>query len=146
MHLTAISHGMTALLCIGETKGQKHYDIQDEILSMQLKIALSSIKGTDAEKLLWIAYEPVWAIGVNGSPISKSYAAKRHKHIRSVLIDLFGEETGCNIPVLYGGSVNIDNARILLSDPNINGLFVGRSAWDAENFNKMLRCILEEKQ
>lgn len=139
----AIRHGMTALLCIGETKEQKDCNIQDEILSIQLKTALSSIKSTDADKLLWIAYEPVWAIGVNGTPISKSYATKRHKHIRSVLVDILGEETGCSIPVLYGGSVNMDNARILLSDPNINGLFVGRSAWEAKNFNKMLRHILE---
>lgn len=139
----AICHGMTALLCIGETKEQKDYDIQDDILSMQLKVGLNSIKSTDAEKLLWIAYEPVWAIGVNGTPISKSYAAKRHKHIRKVLIDLFGEETGSNIPVLYGGSVNNDNARILMEDPNINGLFVGRSAWEAKNFNKLLRAVLD---
>lgn len=138
-----IKHGMTALLCIGETKEQKDYDIQDEILSVQLKIALSSIKSTDAEKLLWIAYEPVWAIGVNGTPISKSYAAERHKHIRSVLIDILGEKTGRSIPVLYGGSVNMDNASILMSDPNIDGLFVGRSAWDAGNFNKILRHVLE---
>ena len=140
----SIRHGMTALLCIGETKEQKAYNIQDEILSMQLKVGLSSIKSTDAEKLLWIAYEPVWAIGVNGTPISMSYAAERHKHIRSVLIDLFGEEIGCNIPVLYGGSVNMDNARPLMSDPNINGLFVGRSAWEAGNYYKMLKWVLEK--
>lgn len=138
----AINHGMTALLCIGETNEQKDYGIQDEVLSMQLKIGLHSITGSEAAKALWIAYEPVWAIGVNGVPISKSYAQDRHAHIRKVLIDLFGEETGSRIPVLYGGSVNMDNALLLMSDPNINGLFVGRSAWEAANFNKMLRSIL----
>lgn len=140
---SAISHGMTALLCIGETREHKDYGVQDEILSMQLKIGLHSINNPDAAKALWIAYEPVWAIGVNGTPICKNYAADRHAHIRNVLIELFGEETGTNIPVLYGGSVNMDNAHLLMTDPNINGLFVGRSAWDADNFNKMLRGILK---
>jgi len=139
----AIRHEMTALLCIGETKEQKDYGIQDDILSMQLKIGLNSVSKDDAKKLLWIAYEPVWAIGVKGTPITLDYATDRLKHIRSVLIELFGEETGCSIPVLYGGSVNMDNARMLMADQNINGLFVGRSAWEAGNFNKMLRSILE---
>lgn len=137
----AIGYNMTSLLCIGETLGQKEYGISDEELSMQLKIGLHSIERNEADKV-WIAYEPVWAIGVNGVPICQSYAMKRHAHIRGVLRDMYGEKTGGNIPILYGGSVNIDNAEELMSDPNINGLFVGRSAWDAKNFDILLRSIL----
>lgn len=137
----AVIHEFTALLCIGETLEQKEYGISNEVLGMQLKKGLHSINSEEA-KQIWIAYEPVWAIGVNGIPVTKDYAQEKHSHIRSVLIDLFGIEIGNNIPILYGGSVNINNAKELKNIPNINGLFIGRSAWDAYNFNKIICDII----
>lgn len=136
----ALKHNFKALLCIGETLEQKNYDISDEVLSMQLKIGLHGISARQAGNL-WIAYEPVWAIGVNGIPATKEYAAMKHKTIRGVLCRLFGETTGNSIPILYGGSVNNQNAADLISMPDIDGLFIGRSAWNAENFNKIIRTV-----
>ncbi len=136
----ALRHNFKTLLCIGETFEQKKYDLSDEVLSTQLKIGLH---GIDAEQTnnLWIAYEPVWAIGVNGVPATKEYAAMKHKTIRNVLCSLFGDITGYSIPILYGGSVNNQNAKELISMPEIDGLFIGRSAWDAENFDKIIRMV-----
>lgn len=139
--LMATNHGMTPLLCIGETLSQKQYGISDEILSTQLKIGLSGISKDEARKL-WIAYEPVWAIGVNGIPADEHYANEKHKVIKNVLVSLFGEEVGGDIPVLYGGSVNHGNADILISQTFIDGLFIGRSAWDAKNFSDIIRSVL----
>jgi len=65
----------------------------------------------------------------------------KHKTIRGVLCRLFGETTGNSIPILYGGSVNNQNAADLISMPDIDGLFIGRSAWNAENFNKIIRTV-----
>lgn len=137
----AIRHGFTPLLCIGETKEQKDYNISDEILRMQLKIGLNRVGKEEAERL-WVAYEPVWAIGVNGIPANETYANEKQQVIKKTLCELFGEEVGKSIPVLYGGSVNEKNAVPLIRQPYIDGLFIGRSAWDAKNFNRIIREVL----
>lgn len=136
----ALKHNFKALLCIGETFEQKSHDLSDEVLSMQLKTGLHGISAQQAENL-WIAYEPVWAIGVNGMPATKEYAAMKHRTIREVLCRLFGDMTGSSIPILYGGSVNNQNAKELICMPEIDGVFIGRSAWDAENFNRIIQMI-----
>ncbi|MDC7287612.1 triose-phosphate isomerase [Blautia schinkii] len=133
----SLSHGFTTLLCIGETGDEKDYGISDEILRIQLKTALLDVKEQDYGKL-WIAYEPVWAIGINGRPATTDYAQEKHSVIRTALVELFGKQ-GNDIPILYGGSVNLDNAASLIVQPDIDGLFVGRSAWDAQNFNTLIR-------
>lgn len=139
--LCALRHGFTPLLCIGETGEQKQFGISDEILSMQLKIGLNGVTPEQA-KSLWVAYEPVWAIGVNGIPASKEYAEEKHIVIKETLVKLFGKEIGSEIPVLYGGSVNNQNAEELIQMPSIDGLFIGRSAWNAENFNTIIRAVM----
>jgi triosephosphate isomerase len=135
--LSALRHGFTALLCVGETGEQKELCLSDEVLSTQLKIGLADVT-PDMLKRLWIAYEPVWAIGVNGVPASAAYADEKHAVIKKVLRELFGEKS-LEIPVLYGGSVNMENCEELSACPHIDGLFVGRSAWDADNFNQLIR-------
>ena len=138
--LCSLSHGFTALLCIGETGEQKDAGISDEILRIQIKIGLQNVTPEMAQKL-WIAYEPVWAIGVSGVPASKEYAAEKHGVIRQTLIELFGKTCADSIPLLYGGSVNNGNATELIEMPEIDGLFIGRSAWDAKNFNDIIRNV-----
>ena len=140
----ALNHDMTTLLCIGETLEEKLYGISDEVLRTQLKIGLHQI---DKEKLsnLWIAYEPVWAIGVNGIPATAEYAEEKHQTIKKCLEELFLEE-GRKIPVLYGGSVNPQNADELIIKPSIDGLFTGRSAWNAEAFNQLIRSAMQAYQ
>ena len=66
-----------------------------------------------------------------------------HIVIRETLVELFGEEAGNEIPVLYGGSVNPENAVGLSKMEHIDGLFIGRSAWQADNFNKIIRDVLK---
>ena len=139
--LCALKHGLTPLLCIGETREQKEKKIADEILRIQLKIGLNQVTPEQSKKVL-VAYEPLWAIGVEGTPASKEYADERHKVIKEALVEIFGKTYGKDIPVLYGGSVNNQNAAELISMPHIDGLYIGRSAWDAENFNKIIRLVL----
>lgn len=138
---TALRHGFTPLLCIGETIEQKNYNISDEILRIQLKIGLSDVTEEQAKKV-WIAYEPVWAIGVNGIPADEGYANEKHGIIKDTLIEMFGKDIGSDIPVLYGGSVNPENAQALIKEEYIDGLFIGRSAWQAERFNGIIRSVL----
>lgn len=143
--LCALNHGFTALLCIGETAEQKSYGISDEVLRTQLKIGLHNVTAEQTDRL-WIAYEPVWAIGVSGIPASKEYAAEKHLVIRQTLAELFGAQTAARIPLLYGGSVNAENAVALSLQPNIDGLFIGRSAWEAANFSCIIQSVMQQKR
>ena len=137
----ALSHGITPLLCIGETAEQKEDGISEEILRIQIKRGL---RGVSEEQLgnVWVAYEPVWSIGVDGTPATADYAEKMHKAIKKVLVELYQEAAG-QIPVLYGGSVNAENAKELIVQESIDGLFVGRAAWDADQFRILIQNALE---
>ena len=132
----ALSHGFKTLLCIGETAEQKEYGISAETLRSQLKIGFYGVSPEEC-KNIWVAYEPVWSIGVNGTPATADYAERMHKEIKNCLVELFGEE-GREIPALYGGSVNPGNAEELIVQPSIDGLFVGRAAWQADKFNDLI--------
>lgn len=146
--LAAIHHNLDALLCIGETEEEKEYGLSDEVLRTQLIAGFHGVTSAMAEKLLTgepklrVAYEPVWAIGVNGKPASIEYAEEKHRVIKDCLIDIFGD-LGAKIPVLYGGSVNPQNAEGLIAQDSIDGLFVGRSAWHADAFNTLIRSCLK---
>lgn len=133
----SLEHGFTTLLCIGETAEQKKYDLGPEVLRTQLKIGFDGIEVSHVDKI-WVAYEPVWSIGVNGTPATADYAQRMHAEIKKCLRELFGD-TAERIPVLYGGSVNPGNAEDLIVQPDIDGLFVGRSAWQADKFNDVIR-------
>lgn len=135
----ALKHGFTALLCIGETKEEKDFGISPEVLRTQLKIGFHGIPAAQAGNI-WVAYEPVWSIGVNGTPASVDYAEEMHKVIKKCLNEIFGEISEM-IPVLYGGSVNPENASKLIVKSSVDGLFIGRAAWQADKFDKLIRDI-----
>lgn len=137
----AADHGFKALLCIGETAGQKDSGLAVQAVLEQLKTAAGTLSPEEASERLWIGYEPVWAIGTSGTPASASYAEDMHGAIRDGLIQLFGDK-GTGIPVLYGGSVNPSNAVGIIARDGIDGLFIGRSAWDPERFNGIIRSVL----
>lgn len=137
----ALKHGFTALLCIGETAEEKNYGISPEVLRTQLKVGFHDVPASYVSQI-WVAYEPVWSIGVNGTPASADYAEEMHKVIKSCLLEIFGE-AGADIPVLYGGSVNPGNADELIVQPSIDGLFTGRAAWQADKFDKLIRSAMD---
>ncbi len=139
--LCALRHDFIPLLCVGETEEEKNFGIAEEVLRTQLKVGFYGVTPEQAQKAL-VAYEPVWAIGVNGVPASKEYADTIHLVIRETLVELFGAVIGGDIPILYGGSVNLRNAESLIQMPHIDGLFIGRSAWNAGSFNAIIRKVL----
>ena len=135
-----VEHGFTTLLCIGEKAEQKEYGLSRETLATQLKIGLHGVAAENVGRI-WIAYEPVWAIGVNGVPADESYADAMGRFIKETLRELYGGRAA-DIPVLYGGSVNNENCVPLIEKTCYDGLFIGRSAWDAANFNVIIRSVL----
>ncbi|MBO1358488.1 triose-phosphate isomerase [Acetobacter sacchari] len=129
----ALAHGLTPLICIGETAEDKSNGRADSVLEREVRAALRHVAAKEASTIL-LAYEPVWAIGERGTPASADYADARHKHISTVAEDCLGRK----LPCLYGGSVNPKNCRELASCSHIDGLFIGRSAWDAVGYCDIL--------
>jgi triosephosphate isomerase len=133
----AVRHGLVPLICIGETLADRESGRATEILASQVRGALSRLDDTQKKAEILLAYEPVWAIGENGIPSSADYADARHAEIAEVAQELLGRR----IPCLYGGSVNPQNCEELIACPNIDGLFIGRSAWKVEGYLDILaRC------
>lgn len=136
-----LRHGMNVLLCVGETEEEKEYGISEEILRKQLMVGFHGVTA-DMAKNIRVAYEPVWSIGVHGTPASPDYAEEMHRVLKQCLRELFGNASK-EIPVLYGGSVNADNASQLIVQKSIDGLFVGRAAWQADQFNNLIRDAIK---
>ncbi len=142
--LSALAHGFTALLCVGETAEEKEFGVSDEVLAMQTKIGLAGVPAEAiADSRVWLAYEPVWAIGFGGKLADPDYVALRHARIRQTICQLY-PSVGSGAPILFGGSVNSSNANSYIRLDDVDGLFVGRAAWEAETFNALLRQVLAE--
>jgi triosephosphate isomerase len=137
--LAALKHGFTPLICIGEQQADKDYGVSKEMLAKQLKIALTDVPA-DAIGQFWIAYEPVWAIGIGGTPAATPYVEEIHDFLRRVLIDRYGP-SGQAVPLLFGGSVNINNASDYARLDNVDGLFIGRSAWEPDLFEAIMAAV-----
>ena len=135
--LAALAHGLTPLVCVGEHRAEREYGVANEVVARQVKIALHGVPPEQCGQV-WIAYEPVWAIGEGGTPAEPSVAAEMHVHIRRVLVGLYGRERGELPPILYGGSVSRANAADLLSQPAVDGLFLSRAALDPNDFVEII--------
>jgi len=133
----AVRHGLTPLICIGETLAERESGRAQQVLEAQVRGALGRLTGDQRAAPVLLAYEPVWAIGVNGIPATSDYADARQAEIIAVAEDVLGRR----IPCLYGGSVNPGNCEELITCPHIDGLFIGRSAWDVAGYLDILaRC------
>ncbi|GGM83755.1 triosephosphate isomerase [Longimycelium tulufanense] len=133
--------GLRPLVCVGEPWTERQTNTATEYVLRQVKIALSGVSAAQAGRVLF-AYEPIWAIGEQGQPASPQQAEDMHARIRHALTDLYGAG-GASIPVLYGGSVNPDNAGALVAQDHIDGLFVGRSAWTVDGYLTIIRQATE---
>lgn len=125
----ALRHGLTPLVCVGDTRDEHAAGRTAAVLDLQVRAALSRVAPGDAGKVV-IAYEPVWSIGEGGTPADPGFADDQHRRIKAVL----GAVTGREPRVLYGGSVNPGNCVALARQPHIDGLFIGRSAWQPEGY------------
>jgi triosephosphate isomerase len=139
--LACLNNGLRVLICIGDTLQEREMGVCEDILARQLKIALHNVIPEQLSRV-WLAYEPVWAIGEKGIVAAPELANSVHAYLHDLLVRLY-PDAGRGAPVLYGGSVNLDNAAEMISQPDIDGLFVGRAAWNAANFNQMIRASLK---
>jgi triosephosphate isomerase len=121
--------GLTAIVCIGETRAEREAGSTPEVLSRQI---LGSVPGSATAANTVVAYEPVWAIGTGLTPTAGD-VAEAHRHIRARLMEKLGPAAG-KIRILYGGSVKPANARELLSVAAVDGALVGGASLKAADF------------
>lgn len=130
---TTLQQGMRALLCVGETASERDAGIGSRRVLEQLERAVAGLSTTEAHDLL-IAYEPVWSIGEKGTPADPIEIRPVFEIMRRWLGDRFGREV--RPPLLYGGSVDLNNCAAFATAPEIDGLFVGRAAWTVSGFTE----------
>jgi triosephosphate isomerase (TIM) len=130
--IAALQCGLTPIVCIGETLAEREAGQTQSVVRGQCRGSLAGLSEEQMSKTV-LAYEPVWAIGT-GKTATPAQAEEVHADIRGLLGELFGTNCAARIIIQYGGSVKADNARELLSQPNIDGALVGGASLKADSF------------
>lgn len=134
----ALSAGLKPIVCIGETLEQREQGITNELVALQLEIALLGIEKAALKNII-IAYEPVWAIGT-GRTATSEQADEVNGIIRSTLASLYGNEAARGVTIQYGGSMNAANAAELLAKENVDGGLIGGASLKAEDFGSIIKA------
>ena len=129
----AFQHGLTPLLCVGEKIEERERGETSSVVLRQLRTGLSKVEKKDVARVV-IAYEPVWAIGT-GRTATPADASVVHEVVRAELGRLSTVDEAKGIPILYGGSVNRENAATLLRAPGVDGLLVGGASLDPNSWS-----------
>ncbi len=129
--------GLKPIVCVGEQLEEREAGKTEDIVGTQVR---GSLAGLTTEEMLGtvIAYEPVWAIGT-GKTATAGQAQEVHAFIRNLLAELFDADTAKAVRIQYGGSVKPDNARELMSQPDVDGALVGGASLDVRNFSELIK-------
>ena len=130
------------IVCVGETLEQRDKGSVEKILALQLRGSLAGLKQKELQETV-IAYEPVWAIGT-GRNATPAQAQEAHAFIRGTLTQMADPATAGRMRIQYGGSVKPDNARALMSQPDIDGALVGGASLDARSFAQIVLAAEED--
>jgi triosephosphate isomerase (TIM) len=133
----ALAVGLKPIVCVGELIEEREAGLTEEVLRRQCGIAFRDISGGEAIPVI-VAYEPVWAIGT-GKTATPELAAQAHQVIRAEAAKAFGEGVAGQMRILYGGSVKPENAKALMSQPEIDGALVGGASLDAKSFAAIMK-------
>ncbi|NVE93981.1 triose-phosphate isomerase [Altererythrobacter lutimaris] len=127
----ALEAGLNLIICCGESAETRDKGKAEAFVMKQLRASLPELE--NAAEQLTVAYEPIWAIGT-GNTASPDDVLAMHATIRSMLCEIYGEEAGPAIRILYGGSVKPENARELMALENVDGALVGGASLSADSF------------
>jgi triosephosphate isomerase len=134
----ALAAGLKVIFCVGEMRAERENSQTEAVVRKQTE---GGLKGFTAAELasITIAYEPVWAIGT-GLTATPAQAQEVHKFIRALVASLFNGEAAAAARIQYGGSVKPDNAKELLSQPDIDGALVGGASLVAADFEAIVKA------
>jgi triosephosphate isomerase len=128
----ALEVGIIPIVCVGERLEDRETGRTEIVLSDQFHNGIAGLTETQFEQIV-IAYEPVWAIGT-GKTATPEMAADAHRVIRGKVHEKYGKEAAAAVRILYGGSVKPDNVKVLMAQPEIDGVLVGGASLDPVGF------------
>jgi len=128
----ALDTGVVPMLCVGETLDERGHNRTDRVLKRQLEAGLALLRDEEYHHIS-IAYEPVWAIGT-GEVASLEQISAAHATVRKYLATKVDHEVAETVRILYGGSVNPENAGAIMSLPEVDGLLVGGASLKPDTF------------
>jgi triosephosphate isomerase len=132
----AFAAGLIPILCLGEQLAEREAGQTLDVVRQQFDGSLAAISSQQIERAV-IAYEPVWAIGT-GKVATPEQAEQVHADLRKLIASRYNAEVAAKVRIQYGGSVKPDNARALLSQPNIDGALVGGASLKLDDFAGIL--------
>jgi triosephosphate isomerase len=132
-----LKHGLTPIVCVGESLEQNEAGETHDFVSGQVKAAFAGFTAEEMAKCV-IAYEPIWAIGTGRTATAAQAGSIIGVTVRGTVADMFGEETAQRVRIQYGGSVKPGNAAELMGHPDIDGALVGGASLQA-SFVELVR-------
>ena len=134
----ALAGGLKPIICVGESLTQREQGVTEELIRMQVKIALNGVTADELKNVV-IAYEPIWAIGT-GKTATAEQANEVCAQIRKVIAGLYDQEAADGITIQYGGSMNAKNADELVAQPDVDGGLIGGAALKAPDFAAIVKA------
>ncbi|MCL2081790.1 MAG: triose-phosphate isomerase [Oscillospiraceae bacterium] len=134
----ALENDLRPIVCVGERLEQREMGITLEVVTLQVKAALDQIPAGQVRKIVF-AYEPIWAIGT-GRTATVEQASEVCKEIRAVIRKKYDARIARSVTIQYGGSMNADNAKELLGQPDIDGGLIGGASLDPDSFNAIVQA------
>jgi triosephosphate isomerase (TIM) len=128
------------IVCVGETLAEREGDLTEKVLDTQVRGSLAGLTKEQMAETV-VAYEPVWAIGT-GRTATTQQAQDAHAFIRGVLTRMFDDATAKKVRIQYGGSVKPNNAKELMSQPDVDGALVGGASLEARSFADIVKNSL----
>jgi triosephosphate isomerase len=135
-----LKHGMTPIICVGETLEEREAGTTDEKVETQVRESLKGLKPDQVGGLV-VAYEPIWAIGT-GKTASAEDAQEVCGHVRQVVASAFTADAAASVRIQYGGSVKPANATELMAQADIDGALVGGASLEADDFARIAKYRL----
>ncbi len=143
--VAAFAHGLTPIVCVGESLAQREAGQTEEWVADQVQAALMGLPAEQVRRLV-IAYEPIWAIGTGVPATAEDAKAVIAGTIRDALAEMYGRETAQAVRVQYGGSVKPANIAEFMALPDIDGALVGGASLQADDFVEVVRLTAEAKR
>lgn len=133
----ALESGLKVILCVGENLVEREDEIYEGIIEKQITESLNGVTEEEMKNMV-IAYEPVWAIGT-GLNATPEQAGSIHQFIGKVLCNLYSQKTADDTIIIYGGSVNVKNAKEILSACGIDGALIGGASLKSDDFSEIVK-------
>ncbi|NOZ29537.1 MAG: triose-phosphate isomerase [Chloroflexi bacterium] len=138
----ALSHGLTPIICVGETEAQYDAGETESVVRGQVEGVLDGLTADQVAKVV-IAYEPVWAIGTGKAATAEQAQQVIGGVVRATIERLYGRDVAEQVRIQYGGSTNSKNIREIMSQPDVDGALVGGASLRADEFVAMIRITSE---